>query len=266
MPPQSRLVPGSREALLENLAWAGLDYDEGPGKGGSHGPYVQSERLDIYRDYAHRLMDSGHAYYDFRTPEERSVLEATPGGRRRSQTTYQPPAEDQARDMIRDGKSYSVRLKFEPQAIQHEDVVFGSMTFPPDYDAEDPVLLKQDGWPTYHLASVVDDHLMKISHVFRGEEWLPSLPKHLVLYKALALEPPRFAHLPLLMNQDGSKLSKRSGHASLEDYRKQGYEPEALLNFIALMGYNHQREITETDEGESERDFMSMDHLIASVS
>ncbi|KDN50400.1 glutamyl-tRNA synthetase [Tilletiaria anomala UBC 951] len=262
---QNRFVPGSIEALQDALQWAGLKWDEGPSKGGKFGPYIQSKRLETYRDWAQRLIDQGDAYYDFRPAADRSALAAGASVRRTVREKYTPPDEEQARDMMRDGKAYSIRLKFAPQSVEHHDLVFGKMTFPPDHDAEDPVLLKQDGCPTYHLASVIDDHLMQITHVFRGEEWLPSLPKHLVLYKALGLQPPQFAHLPLLMNEDGSKLSKRSGHASVDDYRKMGYEPEALVNFIALMGYNHHGEQRNGQEGEQhETDVMSMKDFIQS--
>jgi glutamyl-tRNA synthetase len=149
----------------------------------------------------------------------------------------------------------------------HEDVVFGRTVFPADPSAEDPVLLKQDGWPTYHLSSVIDDHLMGITHVLRGEEWLPSVPKHLALYEALGWEPPKLGHLALLMNEDGSKLSKRSGHASVQDYQRLGYEPEALVNFIALIGYNHHRGSEEAKESEHhESEVMTIDDLIRNVS
>lgn len=162
-------MPGAVEALQETLAWCGLEPDEGPLAGGSRGPYLQSERLPIYQDYAQRLIDSGKAYRDFRP---RNVEEEAAGGsatRGKLDLEYVPPDEDEARRLIRDGKTYVVRLKTQPVEMAYEDAVFGHLSFPPDLGVTDPILLKSDGWPTYHLAHVVDDHEMGITHVFRGE-------------------------------------------------------------------------------------------------
>lgn len=152
----------------------------------------------------------------------------------------------------------------QPVSLDHSDLVYGSMTFPVDLSASDPILLKSDGWPTYHLANVVDDHLMGVTHVLRGEEWLPSVPKHLALYAALGLEPPVFAHLPLLVNKDGSKLSKRSGDVHVQAYREQGWEAEALVNWVALLGYNHHGGQQQQGGVSLDNEVLSMDDLISS--
>ncbi|SNX82088.1 related to glutamyl-tRNA synthetase [Melanopsichium pennsylvanicum] len=239
---QTRLVPGSVQALQETLEWAKLDFDEGPSAGGSHGPYVQSERLDLYRHYAEKLISSGKAYRDFRA-ESTAPSNASNGPKHMPlRGSYIPPTESEAKHLISSGKSYVVRLRTSTDALDHNDLVYGHLHFPADpnrYGTEDPILLKSNGWPTYHLANVVDDHEMGITHVLRGEEWLPSLPKHLWLYKALGLKAPKFAHLPLLVNADGTKLSKRTGDVRVESYRDKGLEPEALNNFLGLMGYNN---------------------------
>ena len=237
---QTRLVPGSVAALQDTLAWAKLDYDEGPDIGGSHGPYLQSERLDLYRSYAERLIAEGKAYRDFRaevTSDDSARTKHVP-----LRDSYIPPSESEAKHLISLGKRYVVRLRVPGDALDHTDLVYGAMHFPADPQrcgTDDPILLKSNGWPTYHLANVVDDHEMRISHVLRGEEWLPSLPKHLWLYRALGWTPPHFAHLPLLVNADGTKLSKRTGDVRVESYREKGFEPEALTNFLGLMGYNN---------------------------
>lgn len=243
---QKRLVPGSVSALQDILAWAKLDYDEGPSAGGSRGPYVQSERLDLYRDYAHRLLKTGKAYRDFRAestaPYVDRVRIAKAAKAAIVRENYIPPDEAEAKHLMSLGKKFVVRLHADPSILSHNDLVYGEVKFPADPNregTEDPILLKSDGNPTYHLANVVDDHEMGITHVLRGEEWLPSLPKHISLYRALGLEPPHFAHLPLLMNADGSKLSKRSGDVDVQSYRDKGYEPEALINYLGLMGYNN---------------------------
>lgn len=238
---QTRLVPGSVSALQEILEWAKLDYDEGPSASGSHGPYIQSERLELYRSYAEKLIADGKAYRDFRaevvTPDDTARTKAVP-----LRDNYIPPTEAEAKHLISLNKPYVVRLRAPTGALDHEDLVYGNVHFPADPNrqgTEDPILLKSNGWPTYHLANVVDDYEMGITHVLRGEEWLPSLPKHIWLYRALGLEPPKFAHLPLLVNADGTKLSKRTGDVRVESYREKGLEPEALNNFLGLMGYNN---------------------------
>lgn len=228
---RKRLVPDAIESMQDILRWAGLHYDEGPDKPGNRGPYIQSERLNIYKHYSEKLIQSGQAYRDFRGSSQDVSSEFGPEG-------YLSPNEEEAKQMIRDGKSYVVRFKTGECNSSFHDAVYGHVNIPYDRQSEDPIIIKSDGWPTYHLANIVDDMEMGITHVFRGEEWLPSMPIHLGLYRAIGASPPQFVHLPLLINPDGSKLSKRHADVHVESYRAAGYEPEALINFVALMGFN----------------------------
>lgn len=256
---RSRYVEGAVENLLKALSVVGINWEEGPfleKKGasfqespnypgvfenGEHGPYVQSERLDIYRKYVDLLLLEKRAYRCFCTPERLEKM------RQEQIAAKQAPMYDrhclsldteEIRGKLERGEKYVVRLKVERgKRIEFEDMVRGKVGFASD-TIDDQVLLKSDGFPTYHLANVVDDHLMGISHVIRGEEWLPSTPKHLLLYEAFAWEKPEFAHLPLLLNPDRTKLSKRQGDVAVEDYLAKGYLREALLNFVALLGWN----------------------------
>ncbi|MDX9759796.1 MAG: glutamate--tRNA ligase [Bacteroidota bacterium] len=250
---RGRYVEGAAEALAETLAWAGLHFDEGPALGGAHGPYVQSERSEIYAAHVARLLAEDKAYRCFCTPEE---LEAS---RQRQIAEKRDPAYDgrcrrlDAEDIQRrmaDGLPFTVRLKVPRMGqLQLRDLIRGDIVV--QYDTiDDQVLLKSDGFPTYHLANVVDDHLMEITHVIRGEEWLPSTPKHVLLYEFFGWDAPEFAHLPLLLNADRSKLSKRQGDVAVEDYRAKGFLPEALVNFVALLGWNpgDDRELFSRDE------------------
>jgi glutamyl-tRNA synthetase len=238
---RTRFVPGAVENLIDALRWAGITFDEGPGKEGGKGPYVQSERLSLYQDHARQLVENGHAYYAFDTPEE---LEAM---RKEQERLKVPPrydrralhlTADEVRQKLSSGAPSVIRMKVpDGTIIAFDDVVRGHVEFAAE-QIDDQVLLKSDGYPTYHLANVVDDHMMGISHVIRGEEWLSSTPKHVLLYRYFGWEQPVFAHLPLLLNPDKSKLSKRQGDVSVEDYRKNGYLPEALVNFVAFLGWN----------------------------
>ncbi len=237
---RSRLVPGAVENLIKTLGWAGLSYDEGPDKGGPHGPYVQSERLDLYRRHTDELIAAGHAYYCFCTSERLEKMRA------HQAETGQPPKYDRhclalPKDEVerrRASEPHVVRMKIpDGETVSFKDVVRDVVEFQTS-TVDDQVLLKSDGYPTYHLANVVDDHDMQVTHVIRGEEWLTSTPKHLLLYRYFGWTPPQFAHLPLLLNPDGSKLSKRQGDVAVEDYRDKGYLPEALVNFVALLGWN----------------------------
>ena len=250
---RSRYVEGAVENLIQTLHWAGLEYDEGPLKGGPNGPYVQSERTALYREYAGKLLESGKAYYAFDTPEELEEM------RRQQENMRTPPkydrralrlSPDEVKKKLSTGVPAVVRMKVpEGSIVAVDDLVRGRVEFSSDR-LDDQVLVKSDGYPTYHLANVVDDHLMKISHVVRGEEWLSSTPKHVLLYHYLGWEPPQFAHLPLLLNPDRSKLSKRQGDVAVEEYRKKGYLPEALVNFVALLGWNpgDERELFTLEE------------------
>ncbi len=238
---RTRLVEGAVEALLDSLRWAGITPDEGATIGGPYGPYVQSERLPIYREMVDKLLADGHAYYCFCTSEELAARRAAQEAQGES-TAYDghcrhlSPEEVQRR--LAAGEPYVVRMIVpSDRQIVIDDVVRGQVTFDSSL-VDDQILLKSDGFPTYHLAAVVDDHLMKITHVIRGEEWLSSTPKHVLLYEYFGWEPPKFAHVPLIINESGKKLSKRDGDVSVEAYREKGYLPEGLLNFLAMLGWN----------------------------
>lgn len=238
---RARYVEGAVDNLVRTLQWAGLDFDEGPGKGGAAGPYVQSERLGIYREHATMLLKSGNAYYAFDTPEEleemRKAQEKSGAPQKHFRRALALTA-DEVRQKLDAGVPGVVRMKVpDGETVSFDDVVRGKVEFSSDL-LDDQVLLKSDGFPTYHLANVVDDHRMGITHVIRGEEWLSSTPKHVLLYRFFGWGLPVFAHLPLLLNPDKSKLSKRQGDVAVEDYRQKGYLPEALVNFVALLGWN----------------------------
>ncbi|GAA5961704.1 hypothetical protein JCM8115_004740 [Rhodotorula mucilaginosa] len=235
---QTRYVEGAVDSLLRTLQWAKLDYDEGPEKGGDKEPYFQSQRKEIYDRYLEPLIQSGKAYHCFCTPERlaetRKRLQ-----RQGSHEGYDRRCLGLDEAEVKDRLERGERNISSSGTLTQEDLIYD----PIHYDSlplEDFVLRKSDGLPTYHFANVVDDYEMGITHVLRGEEWLPSTPKHLQLYDALGLPRPQFAHLPLLVNPDGSKLSKRAGDVRVEDYIARGYEPEALLNFVALMGWSPQ--------------------------
>lgn len=250
---QKRRVDEAVQQIVDMLHWAGIEYDEGPGKDGGYGPYIQSERLDIYKRHARQLLDGGHAYYCFCSAEriekvrqEQIANKQHPGYDRKCREIHP----DEAKKRIGNGEPYVIRMKLPIEGERvFTDLVRGVVRIP--YNVlDDQVIVKSDGYPTYHLAVVVDDHLMGISHIIRGEEWLPSTPKHFMLYEYFGWEPPQMAHLPLLLNPDRSKLSKRSGHVAVEDYKSMGILPEALVNFVALLGWNpgDDRELFTMDE------------------
>ena len=246
---RTRYVEGAIENLIQSLKWAGIEVDEGvilneEGKlteKGQCGPYIQSNRLDIYKKYVDKLIESGHAYYCFCSKdrldnlrEEQRIKGQVPkyDGRCRSIPI------DEAKRRIANGEEYVVRLKLpRNRFIKFHDLVRGDVTINTD-EIDDQVLMKSDGFPTYHMAVVVDDHLMKITHVVRGEEWLASTPKHVFLYEALGWEAPEFVHLPTVLNKNHKKLSKREGDVSVEDFKKRGYLPEGLINYLALVGWS----------------------------
>ena len=252
---QVRYNPDSDKRIFAALKWAGLPYDEGPDIGGPHAPYRQSERLPIYREHAERLVARDHAYYCFCTRERLAAL------RKDQEARHQPTGYDrhcrnldpaEARARVEAGESHVIRMKMPlAGATGFYDVVRGEISFE-NSKLEDAVLLKSDGFPVYHLAVVVDDHLMRITHITRGEEWISSTPLHVLLYQFFGWEPPVFAHTPLLLNNDRSKISKRKSpeKTSLEGFRSNGYLPEALLNFMALLGWSHPegKEIFSLDE------------------
>lgn len=253
---RTRLVENAVINLINSLNWAGIDYDEGPDKFGEYGPYIQSERLDIYRKHALELVEKGFAYYAFDTSEEienmRRNASETFGTKynREAMKNQFTMSKIETHELIDSGADYVIRL-FVPfnEEIFFNDTIRGEVRVNTN-DIDDQILLKSDGFPTYHLANVVDDHLMKISHVIRGEEWLPSTPKHILLYKYFNWDLPEFAHLPLLLNKDKSKLSKRQGSVAVEDFREKGYLKNAFVNFIALLGWNPSgdQEIYSIDE------------------
>jgi glutamyl-tRNA synthetase len=238
---RSRYVEGAMENLIEVLKWAGLDYDEGPMKGGSFAPYVQSERLETYKEHVRRLLDAGKAYRCFCTPERLEAMRKEQGRRRmplKYDRTCWRLTSSEVDDRLNKGTPFVVRMIIpDARTIRFHDIIRGDVEIESD-QLDDQVLLKSDGYPTYHLANVVDDHLMGVTHVIRGEEWLSSTPKHVLLYEYFGWEMPKFAHLPLLLNPDKSKLSKRQGDVAVEDYRARGYLKEALVNFVALLGWN----------------------------
>ncbi|TFK47966.1 glutamyl-tRNA synthetase [Heliocybe sulcata] len=245
----TRYVPGSVENIQESLNWAGLEYDYGPGKGGPHGPYVQSERLDLYRSYSKKLLDLGHAYRCFCSGDKLNATRerlARSGSNETYDKTCLHLTDEEVARRVRAGEKHAIRLNDStmPKRPAGHDIVFGTWKENHGSLPTDPILIKSDLFPTYHLASVVDDHEMGITHVLRGEEWLPSLPLHLDLYACLSLPPPEFAHIPILLNADGTKMSKRSGDTQVIDYMKQGYEPGAVLNWLALAGWGVKHEQT----------------------
>ena len=274
----ARFVPGAEEYILEAFRWLGIEFDEGVSFGGDHGPYRQSERRDIYKQYVRQLLDAGKAYVAFDTPDElnrkrEEVQNFQYDARTRSQMRNSLTlGEEETQRLIDAGEQYVVRFKIEPGREVHvDDIIRGDVKVMSDI-LDDKVLYKSaDQLPTYHLANIVDDHLMEVSHVIRGEEWLPSAPLHVLLYEAFGWQDtmPRFAHLPLLLKPDGKgKLSKRDGdrlgfpvfplewHAAdgsvSSGYRESGYLPAAVVNFLALLGWNPG----------TEQEILSMDELI----
>jgi len=240
------------EAMIEAYEAVGIVFDEGPHVGGDYGPYIQSERIEIYNKYANELIDNGHAYYCFCTPERLSEV------RESQKASKQRPMYDrlcrsikpeEAKKRVANGEAHVIRMKFptEGETICHE-TLFGEIRVK-NQDIEDQVLLKQNGWPTYHLASVVDDHLMKITTVIRGDDWLPSYPKHVKLYEFFGWEIPEFAHLPMILNPDGhKKLSKRYGANSIIAKMREGYLKESILNYAILCGWAPDAKVAHKDE------------------
>ncbi|MFH1292123.1 MAG: glutamate--tRNA ligase [bacterium] len=264
---RERYVEGGVENMLYSLAWAGIEPDEGViledyniAQTGENGPYIQSERLDIYKKYLDQLLDQGHAYHCFCTKERLDEL------REYQQVNKMAPGYDghcreipleEAKKRVEAGEEYIVRMKMPKDGVTViKDIVRGEIEFKNQL-VDDQVLLKADGFPTYHLAVIIDDHLMEVTHIIRGEEWLPSTPKHIQLYKMFGWDLPQYAHLSLLVNEKKQKLSKRHGHVSVRDYIDAGYLPEAMVNFIAFLGWNpgDEREIFSLEQLIKEFDF-----------
>jgi glutamyl-tRNA synthetase len=267
---RTRFVSTSEQMIFDALKWIGLKWHEGPDVGGPYGPYRQSERTEIYREHVEILLANGTAYRSFETAEE---LEAM----RQSQiAAKQPPryngahrhlSQDQIDAYVAEGRPYTVRLKVPTEgSTTFRDELRGEITFDHN-NVDDQVLMKSDGFPTYHLANVVDDHLMRITDVIRAEEWISSTPKHVLLYKAFGWELPKFWHMPLLRNIDKSKISKRKNPVSLNYYRDSGYLPQAMLNFLGLMGGGMaqptEQEIVSQGLNTKECDIFSLDEMIA---
>ncbi|MFH0846138.1 MAG: glutamate--tRNA ligase [Patescibacteria group bacterium] len=250
---RKRLQDDSIKKIFEALDWVGMGLDEGVfmdekrniSQKGNFGPYIQSERLDIYQQFIQKLLEEGNAYYCFCTEErlkevhERQQLEKKP-------LMYDKHcrnlSSEEVKAKIANGEKYVIRMKVpENQILQFTDKVFGKISVKSEI-VDDQVLIKADGFPTYHFAVVVDDHLMQISHVFRGEDWIPSAPKHVLLYQFFGWEMPIFVHLPNVLGEDKKKLSKRAGAVSVEDFMQKGYLPEALVNFLSLLGWNSKTE------------------------
>jgi glutamyl-tRNA synthetase len=280
---QHRYVKGAEDYIIESLNWCGIQFDEDSLHGGPYGPYRQSERKHSYRDYAEMLIQSGHAYYAFDTPEELEVMRAKEKNKDVYLSQYGPftrmgmknsltLSQDEVTRRIVSGEPYVIRIIIpENEEIHVNDLIRGDVMVQSS-SLDDKVLFKSDGWPTYHLANIVDDHLMEISHVIRGEEWLPSAPLHVLLYRYFGWEDsmPKLAHLPLLLKPDGNgKLSKRDGdrlgfpvfplqwtdpvtHEISSGYRESGYLPEAFINMLAFLGWNPG----------SEQELFTMDELI----
>ncbi len=264
---QKRTVEGGIENIINSLAWGGINHDEGAKIGedgkifqvGDKGPYIQSERLEIYAKYAKELLENGHAYYCFCTPQRLEDL------RNYQQKNKLPSGYDrhcrnldgeEVKAKLASGETHVLRMKMPTEGeTVFQDLIHGQVSFKNEL-VDDQVLIKTDGFPTYHMAMVVDDHLMEISHIVRGEEWLSSTPKHIQLFKYFGWEVPQIAHVPLLLNPDKSKLSKRQGDVAVDDYAQKGYLPQAMINFVAFLGWNPG----------TEQELYSMDELIKSFS
>ena len=238
---QSRSRKEYETNIFSNLHWCNISWDEGPDVGGDFGPYRQSERLPIYKKYVQQLVDNGYAYPCFCSSQEladKRIIQSKSGGRLGYDRHCRNLSPDEVKKKQNDKISYVIRLKVPLFGeCVYEDTIKGRCTTP-WADVDDQILLKSDNFPTYHLANVVDDHLMQISHIIRGDEWLSSTPKHILLYNYFGWQPPVFIHMPLLLNTDGKKLSKRKNPTSISFYRDSGYLPEAFVNFLTLMGYS----------------------------
>lgn len=230
--------------LYDTLDWLGIDWDEGGQKGGEYGPYVQSERFDLYKKYAQDLVEKGEAYYCFCDAERLERI-------RKIQTENKLPpgydrncrhlTQEEIKANLAAGKPYVIRLKVPLEGVtRFHDHLLGDIQYENEAISPDPILLKTDGFPTYHLANIVDDHLMKITHVMRAQEWIPSTPLHVQMYRAFGWEHPEFCHLPMVNGADGKKLSKRHGSTSLNEFRARGYVPQAIVNYVALLGCSYE--------------------------
>jgi glutamyl-tRNA synthetase len=251
---QERSHPEALQDLYDTFEWLDIEWDEGPDKEGPYGPYVQSSRFDLYREHAERLVEEGHAYYCF-CSEERLTSLREQQQKEKKQVGYdrhcRELGEEQRKEYFDRGYRPVIRFKVPLEGTtSFSDVILGEVKKKNKDVPPDPVLLKSDGFPTYHLANVVDDHLMQISHILRAQEWIPSGPLHVLLYEAFGWEPPVYCHLPMVMGKDGQKLSKRHGATAVKEFRRQGYLPEAIINYISLLGwsYDDKREFFSKEE------------------
>ena len=255
---QNRLVQNAEQNLINMLSWAGINFDEGPHMTSNYGPYRQSERLSIYKEHYLKLIKTGHAYPCFYSEHRLKDLET---GKLSSEDATIEDAVFQDFDLSNvlqkmETENFVIRLKIpNNDFINFNDLIKGNIKFDLNL-INDPIIIKSDGFPTYHFANVIDDYLMQITHVIRGEEWLPSIPKHIVLYQSLGWSPPYFGHLPLLLNSDKSKLSKRKNDVSVESYINKGYTKESLINFLSLLGWHEK----------GDREFYNLNELITSFS
>ncbi|MFW5826464.1 MAG: glutamate--tRNA ligase, partial [Alkalispirochaeta sp.] len=267
---QTRFDPRALQDIYDTFEWLGITADESPAVGGAYGPYVQSQRLELYREHAERLVEAGRAYWDYtsakRDHEAAGDSSDAPQHEAAQRDAPQHDAAGTPAGYNYEGRDLTAEQVAEYQAAgiqpvlrllvpadgksEFEDLVLGRIKRKHKDLPPDPILVKSDGFPTYHLANVIDDHLMKITHVLRAQEWVPSTPLHLLIYEAFGWDPPRFAHLPMVMGKDGSKLSKRHGATSLIEFRRQGYLPEAITNYISMLGwaYDDSREFFTRSE------------------
>ncbi len=230
--------------LFDTMEWLGIGWDEGGSKGGEFGPYVQSERFALYKEYAQKLVESGNAYYCFcdaerleRIRKVQTMNKMAPGYDRHCRHL----TKEETEEALAQGKPYVIRLKVPMEgSTRFRDLLLGDIEWKNEDVNPDPVLLKSDGFPTYHLANVVDDHFMQISHVMRAQEWIPSTPLHILLYQAFGWEPPQYCHLPMVNGADGQKLSKRHGATSVDEFRARGYVPQAVVNYVGMLGCSYE--------------------------
>lgn len=253
---QERYNDESLKDLYNTLNWLGISWDEGPDKDGGFGPYVQSERFDIYKEYTEKLLQTGYAYKCFCTEERLGSLREEQKKNKSKEQGYDRLCSHLSNDEIQqktsEGLPYVIRFKIPVEGkTTLTDVIMGDITRKNKDVSPDPIILKSDGYPTYHLANVIDDHMMGISHVLRAQEWIPTGPMHILLYKAFGWDPPLYCHLPLVVGKDGSKLSKRHGSTSVKEFIEGGYLPEAIINYISLLGWSF----------DDSREFFSMEDL-----
>jgi len=257
---QERYSDESLQDLYDTLQWLDVTWDEGPVVGGPYGPYVQSERTSIYQKYAKMLVDMGKAYYCYCTPERLEQLRQEQADSHSEYQGYDRHclnlSQAERDEAIAKGIKPVIRLIVPTEGkTTFHDVLMGDITRRNRDVSPDPILLKSDGFPTYHLANVIDDHLMGITHIMRAQEWIPSGPLHILLYQAFGWEPPIYCHLPMVMGKDGQKLSKRHGSTSVRDFREKGYLPEALMNYVSLVGWSYDGQKEFFSKEELEKDF-----------